>query len=353
MALLPAESDERLWDYFATASIPDPEVAERVLDVLRDAGGPLSVPALEAATGARRGRLELLVKVLAVDGAVERSSDGWAATAQPWAYDHARYAALRQARRAEADLMRAYAHGEGCLEAFLRRALDDELADGYRCGRCSVCVGGLPAELVPVPSEESVGAARDYLRGLDVTVDPRRMWASGMSGRRGRIASDVAVQEGRALAFADDPAWPEVVRLLADFAPDTESPDWLLHACVAVLARWRQTWAARPAVVVAMPSRTRPRLIGGLAHQLADAGRLTFVEALSLGGPAPSHDLAPSARARQVEASLTLVPGTVLEGTVLLVDDFLRTGWTATVAGALLREAGADAVLPFVVHRRP
>jgi ATP-dependent DNA helicase RecQ len=38
---------------------------------------------------------------------------------------------------------------------------------------------------------------------------------------------------------------------------------------------------------------------------------------------------------------------------VLLVDDFLRTGWTMTIAGALLREAGASTVLPLVLHRRP
>ena len=358
VALLPGESDERLWAYFATASIPDPDVAARVLEVLRDAGGPLSVPALEASTGVRRGRLELLVKVLAVEGAVERRCDGWAATGQPWEYDHARYAALRAARRAEADLMRSYAHGAGCLEAFLRRALDDDLPEGYRCGRCSVCVGGLPAGLPATPADGSVRAARDFLRGLDVVVAPRRMWAPGMTGRRGRISADLAVEAGRALAFADDPAWPEVARLLADPAPgtlpcDTDPPDWLVDGCVAVLARWRGSWNARPDVVVPIPSRTRPRLVGGLATHLATVGRIPVVQALAWTGPMPAHDVAPSARARQVEASLGLVPGVELTGAVLLVDDYLRTGWTMMIAGALLRSAGVSAVLPFSVHRRP
>jgi ATP-dependent DNA helicase RecQ len=36
-----------------------------------------------------------------------------------------------------------------------------------------------------------------------------------------------------------------------------------------------------------------------------------------------------------------------------MVDDTYRTGWTATVAAALLRDAGATAVLPIVVHRLP
>jgi ATP-dependent DNA helicase RecQ len=356
VALLPAETDERLWEYFATASIPDPELAARVLGVLDDAGGPVSIPTLETVTGARRGRLELLVKVLAVDGAVERTVDGWRGTGEAWTYDHARYAALLAARRAEADLMRRYAHGAGCLEAFLRTALDDDVPPGYRCGRCWVCTGTLPLGLPEQPADGSVRAAREYLRGLDVVVEPRKMWAPGMADRRGRIAAGLAVDEGRALAFADDAAWPDVVRLLADGAPDTDPPQWLLDACVPVLGRWRASWRGRPAAVVPVPSRARPRLVGGVAAHLAAVGRIPVVEALVLTGPAPTHDGAPSARARQLEGSLALAPGAaeaLPAGPVLLVDDDLRTGWTMTLAGALLREAGAGAVLPFVVHRRP
>jgi ATP-dependent DNA helicase RecQ len=353
VTLLPAETDERIWAYFATASIPDPEAAERVLAELAAAGGPLSVPALEASTGVRRGRLELLLKILAVDGATRRTASGWVGTGQPWTYDHARYAALRAARRDEAALMRAYAHGEGCLDAFLRRALDDDVPDGYRCGRCSVCTGALPAGLPDQPDPATVRAARDHLRGLDVVIEPRKMWATGMATGRGRIGPDRTVQPGRALAFADDPGWPEVPRLLGDPAVDTDPPDWLLDGMVSVLTRWAEHWGQRPSVVVPMPSRSRPRLVHGVAERLAAVGRLPLVDALATNGPAPSHELAPSRRAGLVEASLRLVPGARLDGPVLLVDDVLRTGWTVTVAGALLRAAGTPAVLPLVVHRRP
>jgi hypothetical protein len=37
---------------------------------------------------------------------------------------------------------------------------------------------------------------------------------------------------------------------------------------------------------------------------------------------------------------------------VLLLDDEWRSGWTATVVGARLREAGAGPVLPAVLRRR-
>ncbi|MCW2603199.1 MAG: ATP-dependent helicase RecQ, partial [Pseudonocardiales bacterium] len=38
-----------------------------------------------------------------------------------------------------------------------------------------------------------------------------------------------------------------------------------------------------------------------------------------------------------------------LDGPVLLVDDLADSRWTLTVAGAALRAAGADAVLPFAL----
>jgi ATP-dependent DNA helicase RecQ len=39
-------------------------------------------------------------------------------------------------------------------------------------------------------------------------------------------------------------------------------------------------------------------------------------------------------------------------GPILVLDDEWRSGWTMTVVGARLREAGAPAVLPAVLRRR-
>ena len=121
--LLPSAGDERVWEYFATSGIPVPEHVDAVLGAL-DAGAS-SVPAIESATRLRRGRVEALLKILAVDGVVARGVDGWAATGTPWTYDAAKWAALRRVREAEADLMRHYAAGDGCLMQFLQQALDD------------------------------------------------------------------------------------------------------------------------------------------------------------------------------------------------------------------------------------
>ena len=106
-------------------------------------------------------------------------------------------------------------------------------------------------------------------------------------------------------------------------------------------------------MVVPVPSRARPRLVGGLAAHLAEVGRLELLDLLSVAGPTPRDDLSPAARARALEPALHPTAPVPSGAVVLLVDDTWRTGWTATLAGALLRGAGAAAVLPLVVHRRP
>ena len=345
--LLPAaESDPRIWEWFATATIPDPDAARRVLTLLpRTAEEAVSVPAIEAETGLRRGRLDALLKTLRVDGAVDRAGSGWFATGQEWRYDAEKYTRVVAARRAEADLMRTYAAGARCLMQVLTEALDDP--GSGPCGRCSVCTGELPAPGAR-PSPDRVLAARRHLRGRRHVLEPRKLWPSG-GGRRGKI---LGLAPGRAIAFADDPAWADLTAELA--GPDAEPSDELRGGLVDVLSRWSREWDERPLAVVPVPSRSHPRRVAGMAAHIAAVGRLPLVEALTADGPPPADEASSGVRVRDLLARLSLTPGVDLpDGPVLLVDDVARSTWTVTVAAALLRDAGTGPVLPLVGHRRP
>ncbi len=346
--LLPAETDERLWQYFATSSIPDPAAIDLVLGVLGDRGEAMTVPALESITGVRRGRLESLLKIVGVEGAVERVAAGWRATGVPYVYDEAKWRAIRAARTSEADLMRSYAGGLGCLMEFLQRALDDP--DPGPCGQCSVCSGVLPAQGRDI-DPRSLEAARVHLRGADVTIEPRKRWPGGpAAGRKGRI---LGPSSGRALTFADTPGWGEAATAVD--GPDRPLTDDIVGGVVAVLTRWRDSWTARPVAVVPMPSRHHPQLIRDLAQRVAGVGRLPLIDALEARGSRPPDGVASGPRVEALLSGLVLREGVVLptDGPVLLVDDSYRSGWTMTVAAALLREAGVAEVMPLVVHQLP
>jgi ATP-dependent DNA helicase RecQ len=342
--LLPAETDERIWAYFATAGVPEEARVGKLIDAL--ASCPQSVVALEGSTGLRRGRLEGLLKILAVEDIVTRDGSAWVLTGKPWVHDAARWQALAEVREREAALMQAFARGEGCLMRFLQQALDDPAPED--CGRCSVCTGRLPGPGAQ-PGAPRVEAARVFARGQDVLIEPRKLWPTG-GRRKGRI---VGCSEGRALAFADDPGWAELLHTLFD-RPGAPPSQAVLDGVVAVLGRWRAHWGERPVAVVPMPSTEHDALVQAIASHLATVGRLPLVEALQLCGPLPSPELASAAQVAALNQVLSRRPGVDLpDGPLLLVQARYRSGWSVTVAAALLREAGASDVLPLVLHRLP
>ena len=351
--LLPSDADERIWDYFATASIPDPQTADKVLACLAGAGRGLLE--IEAQTGVRRGRLEALLKILAVEGVVIKDGAAWKATGQTYVHDTAKWAALARVRQQEADIMRQYANGQGCLMAYLQTALDDP--SPMPCGRCSVCTGHLPYPGL-TPSQDKLIAARDFLRGMDVPIEPRKRWPAGVS-RKGNIQS---FEAGRAVAFADDPAWAKELQALrvsgalASPGGDVSEPclpEELLAGALATLGRWAKVWGHRPVCVVPLPA-LRMSANQQLALHISQKGRLPLHDVLSWTGPAAPDDAASTPVVAHLESVIRLLPGASLpDGPVLLVATEVRTRWAATVAAALLRENGASQVLLLALHLQP
>jgi len=346
--LLPTAADERIWAYFDSTAFPPEPVVRRVLDVLDRAGAAMTLPALENEAGLRRGRLEALLKVLDVDGAVSREAGGWRSTGQPWVYDAERIAGVAAARRSEQDVMRRYTAATACLMRTLRTELDDPGATD--CGRCSVCTGALPAPGASL-DPDGVAAALAHLRSQTTVVEPRKMWPSGAS-RRGRIAEGLRAEPGRALALAEDPAWGPVVG--AALRAGGPVPQEVLDGVVRTLSRWG--WpAGRPTWVTWVPSRRREALLRDLAERVAALGRMELVEALSAAPAGPhSEDAGTAAAAAEGPLGrLGLAASAPLpSGPVLLLDDTARSGWTLTVASTLLRGAGSGPVYPLVLHKQ-
>ena len=350
VVLLPGAEDEAIWRYFASLGFPPQEQVRATLAALGDA--PLSTAALETRVDLRRTRLETMLKVLDVDGAVRRVQGGWVGTGQPWSYDGDRYARVAADRAAEQQAMRDYVATAGCRMEFLRLQLDDPDVPGpgsAPCGRCDTCTGkAVEAEVSP----EALAAALAVLGRPGVEVEPRKLWPTGMAAvgvpLSGRIPPALQADSGRALGRLSDIGWGTRLRALLG-GPDQPVPDDVLRALVTVLAGWG--WERRPTGVVALPSRSRPQLVGSLAARLAEVGRLPLLGTLQRTRDEPSPARSNSAqRLRVVAGSLAVPDGLVRDdGPVLLVDDVVDSGWTLTEAARLLREAGSGPVLPLVL----
>src|SRR5664279_904939 len=351
VVLLPGREDPEIWAYFASLSFPPEETVRRVLAALAASGDdPRSTAALETVVDLRRTRLEMMLKVLDVDGAVRRVQRGWVATGRPWVYDAERYARVAATRSAEADAMLDYIATNGCRMAFLRAALDDP-APGT-CGRCDNCGGSAAPDGVD-PATLAATAAR--LARPGVPVETRKLWPSGMAALgvplSGKIGAGERAEPGRAIARLTDLGWGGALRAaLAPGAPDAELAVPLRRAVVAVLDSWE--FGTRPDAVVVLGSVTRPVLLGHLGAGLARYAGWPLVATLEPAvGSRPTSRAVNSAQRLVAVAGRFAVPaGVDLAGrTVLLVDDFTDSGWTLTVAARALRRAGAAAVYPLVL----
>ncbi len=356
VVLVPSEADEPIWEYFATSTIPVEDDVRTLLAALGQTGETMTVPSLEAMTSLRRGSIELMLKQLAVDGTVERTAQGWRASGTGWIFDGVHYAGVVAARRREAAIMRDYIRGAECLMMLLQKSLDDP--DASPCERCSVCLGALPDPLTGDADPGTVAEAKRLLRGGDHVVEPRKMWPGGTFGARGRIPAGLAAEEGRAVIYADAPEWRETLAEVydrPDRAGQSAVPDDLRDGCLQTLVRWKDTWTARPDCVVGLSAGGFAQLTSELSSHLADMGRLPYrtwapshqvVERQASGG----EEAARWREALDVEPDLRdFVDGMA----VLLLVDRTATLWPVAVAAAGLREAGARAVLPLVVHRQP
>ncbi|MFF3157191.1 RecQ family ATP-dependent DNA helicase [Streptomyces sp. NPDC057910] len=365
--LLPGREDEAIWKYFASVAFPPEEQVRRTLDVLAHSERPMSLPALEPLVELRRTRLETMLKVLDVDGAVHRVKGGWTSTGRPWTYDAERYAWVARQRSAEQQAMRDYASTTGCRMEFLRRQLDDDQA--APCGRCDNCAG---ARFTADVSGMALDEARGELTRPGVEVEPRKMWPTGLAAigidLKGRIPAGEQAFSGRALGRLSDIGWGNRLRpMLAPGAPDGPVPDDVVQAVVSVLADWakgRGGWASggpdapsRPAGVVTLPSRTRPALVSSLGARIAEIGRMPLLGSLEYAPGPASERIAQSNSAQRVRAlhHAFVVPDALSAalsetgGPVLLVDDASDTGWTLAVAARLLRRSGAEGVFPLVL----
>ncbi len=354
VVLLPGIDDVDIWKYFGSLGFPGESDVRQTLDELAAAGRPLSLPALEPRVTLRRSRLEMMLKVLDVDGAVRRVAGGWTTTGQPWAYDADRYTRVSAAREVEQQAMLDYIATGDCRMAFLREQLDDP--DPQPCGRCDNC-GGLSLPEAADPA--SVQAARTELEVPGVAVEPRSQWPTGMSALgvslSGKIAAADKPEPGRAVGRLDGIGRGAALReLLAPDAQDGEVPIPLRHAAVQVLDGWLPAAAAELDGVVWVESFSRPELVRHLATGLARYRSLPVLTSMELLDPRPAISGTNSARRlAAVHSRIRLAdPGSVAGRRVLLIDDSTDTGWTLTVAARQLRQAGAAAVYPFVLAVR-
>ncbi|MDQ1385565.1 MAG: ATP-dependent helicase RecQ, partial [Actinomycetota bacterium] len=332
---LVGHEDRQIQDYFINTAFPPRVEAEQVMGIL-DEDEWITTKAIERDVNMRHTRLENMLKVLEVEGVVERNRGKWRRTPREWEYPAARVEAVTAARRAEQDRMSEYLSSSSCLMEFLQRELNDPSATP--CGRCSWCVGDhlLPVEIDRELAREAV----KFLRGRSLMLEPRKQWPDGK-----KIPVDERAELGRVLSHYADGGWGTQVKEQREAGKYSDQLAWALADLIA-----KQTFDPEPEWVTSVPSLRAPALVHDLAERVAARLRLPFVPVVTKSRETkPQREMSNSAQQCANVKDAFSIKDPVAEGPVLLIDDLVDSAWTATTIAALLRQNGSGPVHPMLL----
>ncbi|NCC61485.1 MAG: RecQ family ATP-dependent DNA helicase [Verrucomicrobiae bacterium] len=350
--LLCGEEDDHIADFFIRNAFPLQQHISKILRLLSDSDDGLSVSEIQRILNIRKSHIEKTIKFLTIESPspIIKLGSKWKVTAAAVSYriDQEYVNAITEIRRAEQRQMGDYMEHTGCLMAFLQGALDDP--SPTVCGKCKNCN---PTLLLNETYDENLAdQARIFLRRSYQPLQPRKQWPASniftSSPLKGyRIPEEQLAEEGRALSIWRDAGWGQLV--VSGKYQTNRFDDKLVEACIDMLKDWSPDPA--PKWVTCIPSLNHPDLVPDFAQRLAKALGLPFNPCI--------QKIRANRQQKTMENSYQQVKN--LDGVFnvnlelknyppcLLVDDMIDSGWTFTVASALLRQKGCSAVYPIAL----
>ncbi|MEP7286048.1 MAG: RecQ family ATP-dependent DNA helicase [Chloroflexota bacterium] len=343
--LMHGPEDPDIQRYFIDSAFPKPEHVQQTIEALRQSE-TVTINELQRWVNVRRSTMDKILTHLEVDKIIEKAERGYRLLDEDRAPDYARWARVTAQRYRELEQMQAYIRHDGCLMRFIAAALDDTSSQ-IPCGKCQNCLHKQAGMSKRLPSRQLVEAANTFLRqGKPITIEPRAMWPSGLPNVKGKIKPPN--HPGLALCNLYDHGWGELVSQAKQ--SDTLLTDELIEASAAVLRTEWGNLKQPPQWITAIPSLRKPQMLPDFARRLAECLGLPFHPVIHKIKERPEQRTMQNSyqQAANVLGAFSLA-AKISTSPVLLVDDMVESGWTLTVVGALLHQAGCNMVYPFAL----
>lgn len=343
--LLSGQEDDDIIDFFIRSAFPPEAHIEEVLKALENANDGMSVPGLETSLNLKKGQIEKVLKILALESPAPVTKQGsrWARTATNYQPDRQKIEYLTRIRHDEQARMTAYTGSRNCLMLFLAKELDDQ--NPTLCGRCASCLNQtIISETI---SADLVNKATQFLKHRHYEIEPRKQWPANSTfstGWRGKIRPELQAEMGYALCLWGDAGWGCLVK--QGKYQHGQFSEELVLATVEMIRRWRLS--SKPTWITCVPSLNRPNLVPDFARRLAEKLGLSFVPCVQkIKSTDPQKAMNNSyQQAHNLDGVFQVTPWAGMENPVFLIDDMVDSRWTLTVLTALLRTAGSGPVFP-------
>lgn len=346
--LLSGREDEEIHEYFRKSAFPSEQFVKVLLEALEESDG-LTIRQLHRKVNLTQMQIEQVLKYLRVENPspVLFQNSRWYRTAVEYKMDQEKIAFLTERRIFEWQQIQEYIVHDNCLMTFLRQTLDDH--GDFACMKCANCN---PESALPKSfSRDLAFKALDYLKHSEIMLFPKKLFSKDafpIYGFNGRLVSQSLESEtGRILSRWGDAGWGKVV---ADEKHAGVFGDDLVNAnCDMILKRWNPN--PFPEWVTCVPSLNHRELVPEFARRVAAKLRLPFKEVITKVRNNALQKLQNNSyhQCRNLDGVFSVIEKQILQAPVLLIDDMVDSGWTLTVAGALLRRAGCTKVYPMAL----
>jgi ATP-dependent DNA helicase RecQ len=345
--LLAGNEDLRIHSYFINSAFPKEDEIAAIIEALSIQEDGLSKRSLQQYVNLPEGRIDKTLKILSLEVPSPVLSVGtkWHATgvrtvsADFWE----KVERLNAVRNQEVSDMQEYLRLPfGKHMSFLISELQGEAISSH-----TPLLPELPSQI----DRETENKAKIFLKSEKHDFEPRSLWPSGAFqkyGFTGTIKKNDRIEPGLCLTLPGEKLWYEIGRM--KYQDKAFSHEVAKQAAAQLYESVKEneiTW------LCAIPSARNPLLVSNLARLLACELKIEYRAALHTD---KSHESQKSLnnsffQAQNLDGAFRVDANSVNSGNVLLVDDFVDSRWTLTVAGALLRRAGSGLVFPYALAK--
>ena len=346
---LMGSEDEEINNYFINDAYPREDELKSIINVLDNSSEPLTVGQIEFRVNIRNKQIEKCLKILnsMASSPVIKKDNKWQRSVNSLKVDWNKVNEIKEIRQNEWIDMQAYVQSEECLMNFLSKSLGDDSMQN--CRKCSSCRKRKHFDL---PEDNLIVEANQFIGRLNIPISSRKRWMKpdfdSWPSFKGNIPTDCQNEEGRALCHFTDSVFGKHI---SDGKKTGQFSQLLVKSSAELIAdsiKWPKEEIDGIAYI---PSNTGRDQVARLAEDISEIINIPVIHCLTkIRINKPQKLMENTAhRKKNLDGIFEVKPIDKKFKNLILIDDIVDSGWTLTVAGALLKDAGIDKVYPFVL----
>lgn len=278
----------------------------------------------------KRSVLDQILKLLMLDGIIEKKDSKYSRLPKPYQSNESYYQSVIEMKVKEYEEMLAYQNETNCLMQFITTCLDDPYSEP--CNQCSNCLQSWTAT-DDIINEIELNDVRQFLNNHFIYIEPRKI--SLLTNKKLAFQHEV----GLALAYYHEELGQEASR---GKYKDGRFSENLVQQSANKITRFlhMNNVVMDNLVIVPIPSNRHPRLVPDFAKSLAALLNVPFADVFAKKSDDPEQkSLLNSVQQEKNIRDYLYIKDTSIDLAnqhILLVDDFVDSKWTFTIASELL-----------------